>query len=111
MEFFERNIFRSDNEATTKKTKIVSETERLKWTPVAFQTIQQKFKFLIFSKRDGSIAKYFIGSKAPDFLWTELKNKPMNITFEQTETKYKKGCRLLRDGIPQNGAEIWIDKE
>jgi hypothetical protein len=110
MEWAPRGFVRKEEEALTAPK--INKT-KLNWQAQSYQTVKMRFKFIIFSKRDGNIARYYIGTKAPDFLWTELKNKPMDVTFERCKTKTRIGCRLLRDGIPQESqpgqpTEMWV---
>ena len=87
--------------------------ESLVWRPISYKSAVAKYKFRIYSRRIGAIAKYAIGATMPKYgLWTELADLPPGCTFEEAKTDELLGTRICKFGIPEGpDGTMWIPKK
>jgi hypothetical protein len=80
----------------------LAKKESIVWRPISYKSAIAKYKFRIYSRRVGAIAKYAIGESMPKFgLWNELSDLPGGCTFEEAKTDELQSVRICKFGIPE----------
>ncbi len=87
----------------TKPTEIIKQEtkDKLQFKGLAFLSAKAKYKFNIFSMKDGSISRYRMSRTLLQYPWKQLLEKPGSVTFEEAKTKDKFILRLMKDQIEE----------
>jgi hypothetical protein len=101
-----------DFRSILQELQVVDKPEKsvLDWKPVSYESARLKYKFKIFSRRFGAIAKYRIGTIPPNILWTEISGVPDGAGFEEAKDKECAYVRMTKFGIEERGARIKITR-
>lgn len=85
--------------------KVEKEQTKHNWKAISDNSAKAKYKFNIYSRKEGNIAVYGIAKEMPkDYFWTQLaaipKQRP-RVSFEEEKTPKWDVLRILKDGVPE----------